>query len=112
VGLIIVSHLTKSPFPFLNVLYLPILAGLLDAAGPWLQDLTALYGIRDGRGIGWRSALGDGEFETAYMFACLGLALGVHGSFVVDVITNICDYLDIWCLTIKHPKVLAEKKKN
>lgn len=20
-----------------------------------------------------------------------------------DVITTICDYLDIWCLTIKHP---------
>lgn len=22
-----------------------------------------------------------------------------------DVITTICDYLDIWCLTIKHPFV-------
>lgn len=21
----------------------------------------------------------------------------------VDVIVTICDYLDIWCLTIKHP---------
>jgi len=20
-----------------------------------------------------------------------------------DIITTICDYLDIWCLTIKHP---------
>ncbi|KAA8914677.1 CDP-alcohol phosphatidyltransferase-domain-containing protein [Sphaerosporella brunnea] len=110
VGLIIVSHLTKSSFPFLNVLYLPILVGLLDAAGPWIRDFTAFY---VGKAFGWRSALGDGEFETAYVFACLGLALGVHGSFVVDVITNICDYLDIWCLTIKHPKVLAgEKKKN
>lgn len=22
-----------------------------------------------------------------------------------DVITTICDYIDIWCLTIKHPHV-------
>jgi len=29
----------------------------------------------------------------------------VYGSFVVDVIVTICDYLDIWCLTIKHPWV-------
>ena len=31
--------------------------------------------------------------------------MGVYGSFVVDVILAICDYLDIWCLTIKHPGV-------
>jgi ethanolaminephosphotransferase len=32
----------------------------------------------------------------------------------VDVIVTICDYLDIWCLTIKHPwteeKEAAAKK--
>lgn len=22
-----------------------------------------------------------------------------------DIITTICDYIDIWCLTIKHPHV-------
>lgn len=29
-----------------------------------------------------------------------------------DVITTICDYIDIWCLTIKHPfpRELQEKK--
>ncbi|CCX04944.1 hypothetical protein FPQ18DRAFT_380735 [Pyronema domesticum] len=96
VGLIITAHLTKSPFPFVNVLFMPIVAGLLDAAGPAL-------------GLGWKSVLGEGHYEIAYVFACLGLAIGVHGSFVVDVITNICDYLDIWCLTIKHPKVPGAK---
>lgn len=32
----------------------------------------------------------------------------------VDVIVTICDYLDIWCLTIKHPwseEAEAEAKK-
>jgi len=90
VGLIITAHLTKSSFPYANILLLPILFGTADACAP-------KFGVA--------SVLGDGHYEIAYVFACLGLALGVHGSFVVDVITSICDYLDIWCLTIKHPKV-------
>jgi len=40
----------------------------------------------------------------------LGIAIGVYGSFVVDVIVTICDYLDIWCLTIKHPYVEEDEK--
>lgn len=28
---------------------------------------------------------------------------GVLINAQVDVIVTICDYLDIWCLTIKHP---------
>jgi len=88
VGLIITAHLTKSRFPYFNILFLPLLFGTFDAAAPSLEL--------------WKSVLGDGEYETGYVFACLGLALGVHGSFVVDVVTNICDFLDIWCLTIKH----------
>jgi ethanolaminephosphotransferase len=91
VGLIITAHLTKSDFPYFNVLFLPLLFGTFDAAAPSLGF--------------WKSVLGDGEYEIAYVFACLGLALGVHGSFVVDVVTNICDFLDIWCLTIKHRHV-------
>lgn len=102
VGLIITAHLTKSPFPFFNVLFFPIGFGMLDAAGPWLLNFCSFYGLGK---WGWKSVLGDGEYEIAYVFACLGLAIGVHGSFIVDVIANICEYLDIWCLTIKHKKV-------
>ncbi|PWW72921.1 Choline/ethanolaminephosphotransferase [Tuber magnatum] len=94
VGLIITAHLTRSPFPYFNVLFLPILVGTLDALGPFLQV---------GLGLGWPSVLGGGPYTIAYVLACLGLSIGVYGSFVVDVITNICDYLDIWCLSIKHP---------
>ncbi|KAF8470257.1 hypothetical protein BDZ91DRAFT_720239 [Kalaharituber pfeilii] len=95
VGLIIVAHLTRSPFPHFNILLLPIAFGLVDALGPFLKEYTA--GL-----VGWPSALGDEVYEVAYVLMCLGLAVGVYGSFVVDVVTNICDYLDIWCLTIKH----------
>jgi ethanolaminephosphotransferase len=96
VGQIIVAHLTKSRFPYYNVLILPLLFGVLDSIGPVLQRRV---------GFGWPSALGHDVYQVSYMFLCLGLAIGVYGSFVVDVIYTICDYLDIWCLTIKHPYV-------
>ena len=67
---------------------------MLDALGPFLQVKL---------GLGWPSVLGGGPYTAAYVLACLGLSIGVYGSFVVDVITSICDYLDIWCLSIKHP---------
>jgi len=79
VGLIIVSHLTMGPFPFFNILLLPIFAGMADAAGPFLREYTG--GI-----IGWPSALGDGPYEVAYVFLCMGLASGVYGSFVVSIL--------------------------
>jgi ethanolaminephosphotransferase len=101
VGQMITAHLTKSEFPYQNILALPLLFGIVDSLGPILQARV---------GFGWPSALGDGVYQVAFMFSCLGLAIGVYGSFVVDVIVSICDYLDIWCLTIKHP--IDSKKAN
>jgi len=94
VGRIIISHLTKSRFPRGNVLIYPLIYGVTDSMGPWLQQHI---------GVGWPSALGNDVYQVAFVFMCLGLAVGVHGSFIVDVIWTICDYLDIWCLTIKYP---------
>lgn len=34
------------------------------------------------------------------MFGCLGLVIGIWGGFVVEVITAITDYLDIWYVPI------------
>jgi ethanolaminephosphotransferase len=96
VGQMITAHLTKSEFPYQNIIALPLLFGVLDTLGPILQARV---------GFGWPSALGHGVYQVAFMFSCLGLAIGIYGSFVVDVIVSICDYLDIWCLTIKHPYV-------
>lgn len=94
VGQMITAHLTKSAFPYQNILVLPLLFAIGDSLGPILQDKFS---------FGWPSALGDGYYQVSFMFMTLGLATGVYGSFVVDVIVSICDYLDIWCLTIKHP---------
>lgn len=103
VGQMIVRHLVKDKFPYKNVLLIPLAWAVVDSLGP----VTGL----------WSSALGDDTYQVAFVFLMLGLAVGVYGSFVHDVITTICDYLDIWCLTIKHPYVegkedgAAKKKK-
>jgi ethanolaminephosphotransferase len=101
VGRMIVSHLTKSRFPRGNVLIYPLIYGVADSLGPFLQRNV---------GFGWPSALGDEVYQVAFVFMCLGLAIGVHGSFIIDVIWTICDYLDIWCLTIKYP--VQDVKEN
>ncbi|KAL0261553.1 Phosphotransferase [Diplodia seriata] len=118
VGRMITAHLCKSAFPRTNILVLPLTFAVVDSLGPWIRetfkdahiDGLDLSGLRN---AGWPSALGDGVYQVAFIFMCLGLAIGVYGSFVVDVIWTICDYLDIWCLTIKYPQTAeTEKKKN
>lgn len=99
VGQMITAHLVKLDFPYWNVLVVPLSLGVIDSFGPVLLKHSPIPGI------GWPSALGDGVYQVAFMFCMLGMAIGVYGSFVVDVIVTICDYLDIWCLTIKHPYV-------
>lgn len=103
VGQMITAHLVKLPFPYYNVLSIPIAFGVLDSIGPILLQRY---------GLGWPTALGSEEYQVSYVLLMLGLAIGVYGSFVVDVIVNICDYLDIWCLTIKHHHVESAAKVN
>lgn len=101
VGQMITAHLVHLRFPYANVLGIPLAFGVIDGIGPYLQQYL---------GFGWPSALGGDVYQVAFMFMMLGTAVGVYGSFVVDVIVTICDYLDIWCLTIKHPFVDALEK--
>ncbi|KAF4124629.1 ethanolaminephosphotransferase [Geosmithia morbida] len=102
VGRIITAHLAGLPFPYWNVLALPVAWAVVDSLGPLLKDRL---------GFGWPSALGDGVYQVAFVFLMLGLAVGVYGSFIVDVIVTVCDYLDIWCLTIKYHYDEDGKKK-
>lgn len=102
VGQMITAHLTQARFPYQNVLIVPLALGVLDSLAPLMQAHFM--------GLGWPSVLGDGVYQVGFMFMCLGLAVGVYGSFVVDVIVTICDYLDIWCLTIKYPYSEEEDK--
>lgn len=84
VGQIITAHLVILDFPYQNIIALPLIYGVVDSLGPVLQTYI---------GVGWPSALGNDIYQVAYMFTCLGFAVGVYGSFVVDVIVTICDYL-------------------
>ena len=71
VGLIIIAHLTQdSRFPMSNVLVVPLGFAALDSLGP-------VSGL-------WPSVLGSGTYQIAFVFMCLGLAVGVYGSFVVS----------------------------
>ena len=71
VGLIIIAHLTQDPtFPIQNVLTWPLVLATLDSLGP-------VVGL-------WPSALGFGTYQIAFVFMCLGFAVGVYGSFVVS----------------------------
>ena len=103
VGQIITAHLTKSEFPYQNILALPLIYGVLDSLGPVLSENF---------GVGWPSSLGDGVYQVAFMFTCLGFAFGVYGTFVVDVIVTICDYMDIWCLRIKHSRTSESEPQS
>lgn len=105
VGQVITAHLVKLPFPYWNILTIPMTLGVIDSLGPILQEHV-------GWASGWPSALGTDVYQVAFMFCMLGMAIGVYGSFVVDVIVTICDYLDIWCLTIKHPYVEGAEETN
>lgn len=70
VGRMIVGHLVQSGFPYYNVLLLPLALGVVDSAGP-------VFGL-------WSTAvLGDSSRQTMFVFGCLGMAVGVYGSFVV-----------------------------
>ncbi|KAJ2903724.1 hypothetical protein MKZ38_009462 [Zalerion maritima] len=106
VGRMITAHLVGLKFPYFNILGLPLAFGVIDSMGPVLIKYVP------GGVVGWPSALGDGVYQVAYMFCMFGIAIGVYGSFVVDVIVTICDYLDIWCLRIKHPYVEGQGEKQ
>ena len=97
VGAIITAHLVKDPeFPMYNVLTLPLALAVIDSIGPAVGA--------------WPSALGSGVYQISFVFMAVGLGVGVYGSFIYDIIMTICDYLDIWCLTIKHPYVEEGQK--
>ncbi|RAO72829.1 uncharacterized protein BHQ10_008841 [Talaromyces amestolkiae] len=98
VGQMIVAHLLKTSFPRSNVLILPLAVAVVDSVGAHLRL--------------WYPVLGYSTYHVPFIFTALGLAVGVYASFVHTVIVTICDYLDIWCLTIKHPYVEGQDKIN
>ncbi|GAA5868711.1 hypothetical protein JCM8547_003791 [Rhodosporidiobolus lusitaniae] len=87
VQILILSHLTKSPFP--SVWKHPLL-------------LLSILGAVDARvGIVQTS---DERTHNA-LLACVGIAALVYAHFVWEVVGDICAFYDINCLTIKRTHV-------
>ncbi len=88
VGRIITAHLTLQSFPYFNIL---TLFPLLQIVAYYI--FTHIYSVD--------SAL----VANKLVWFGFGTSVGVYGSFVMEVITEITTYLDIWCLSIKHKKI-------
>lgn len=84
VGRIIVAHLTKQAFPYMTpASFLPTIILILN-------ELLKFLGYT------------DAIKELIWMG--LGLSFGFYGMFVIEIIYEITSYLDIYALSIKHPK--------
>ncbi|GAV50829.1 hypothetical protein ZYGR_0AD00120 [Zygosaccharomyces rouxii] len=87
VGRIITAHLTKQPFPMVNA---PM---LVPSAQLVLYVVVNLLGYEKSTVI------------NALLWTGCGLTLGIHGTFINDIIYDFTSYLDIYALSIKHHKV-------
>ncbi|OBA26152.1 Choline/ethanolaminephosphotransferase [Hanseniaspora valbyensis NRRL Y-1626] len=91
VGRIIVAHLTMQKFPLYN---LPMILPLTSYIAATFS--TYALGFDSDKAVTYASLIQ------------LGLSLGIHGSFLSDIIYEFSQYLDIWVLRIKHPKVVKK----
>lgn len=88
VGLLITAHVSKGPFPFVNILTLWSALGALDANLP--------------RYFGMKSYVHASEHQAlSFVYLSLATSLCVYAFFVSDTIATFCRVLDINCLTIK-----------
>ncbi|KAM3164967.1 Cholinephosphotransferase 1 [Lachancea thermotolerans] len=87
VGRIIVSHLTKQSFPMINP---PMLI-------PTIQLLIRILMVHV---IGYDQS----SVLTVLNWFGFGLTMGIHLMFITEVIYEFTTYLDIYVLSIKHPK--------
>lgn len=87
VGRIITAHLTKQPFPMVN-------APLLVPSGQLLLHLlvTGVWGYESTTVVNALTWLG------------CGVTMGIHATFINDIIYDFTTFLDIYVLSIKHPK--------
>ncbi|CAI6281237.1 unnamed protein product [Periconia digitata] len=93
---IILAHLTHQPFPYWTIMLAPMIGGALLVNHPYFTITGTTFGpISAG-------------FELWYLRSYFVFAAVVYGKWAHLVITSICDFLGINCLTIK-PKQTNEK---
>ena len=87
VGRIILAHLTKQSFPYVNFpMFVPIIQALL------LEILTKFFK--------WNYY----EALSLTIYGGLGLSIAIYSVFIIEIIYEITTFLDIYALSIKHPK--------
>lgn len=91
---IILAHLTRQPFPYWTVMLLPMIGGALLVNHPYFTvSGTTLFGPISARTELW------------YLWGYLVFAFVVYARWAHLVITSICNFLGINCLTIaSNPK--------
>lgn len=88
VGRIITAHLTLQAFPMINApMFVP-------SAQLFLYVLIVNV-------LGYEKS----AVINALLWTGCGLTLGIHGTFINDIIYDFTSYLDIYALSIKHKKV-------
>ncbi|RUS20467.1 choline ethanolaminephosphotransferase [Endogone sp. FLAS-F59071] len=103
VGLIILAHVTKAPFPFMNLMMVPLIVGCVNANLPVIAGIQPFF---------------TGDKEAPFLWAAFAFSLAYYLHFSISVINDLCDYFDINCLTIKHKKQengdsnKSDEKKN
>ena len=90
---IILAHLTRQPFPYWTVLMAPLLGGAI---------------LANGAKLGLPSF--PPQWELLYLYGYFIFAVIVYFRWALLVITAICDYLNINCLTI--PSKSQKSKAN
>jgi ethanolaminephosphotransferase len=96
---IILAHLTHQPFPYWTVMLAPMIGGALIINHPYFTiPGTSFFGPV------------SAGFELWYLRAYFVFAAVVYGKWAHLVITSICDYLGINCLTI--PRKSGEQKNG
>lgn len=120
VGWMIVRHVVEGTFPYFNWGFIWLTMGALASfiraqpaiALQYAQNIiffaspATIQSLTQAVQHSWTS-----HFETKFIWACLIMAVMVHGDFVAGVIDQITAYLDIHCLTIKYPQGQPAKKQ-
>ncbi|KAF2682879.1 ethanolaminephosphotransferase 1 [Lentithecium fluviatile CBS 122367] len=89
---IILAHLTRQPFPYWTIMLAPMIGGALLVNHPYFTITGTTFGPI------------SANFELWYLRAYFVFAAVVYGKWAHLVITSICEFLGINCLTIPNRK--------
>lgn len=115
----IVGHVTKTPFPYWDNMWVWIALGAIDGHAPFLfgRFVVHILSIMATCVNGWlhwvlRESLiqSTATRQIAFVYLSLGLSLLSYGRFCTYVIKDITEYLGIACFTVRYVVVLAESR--